>query len=68
MKVRFYCDLPPYLTGLPTQQLFLTANTQCTWAKADGFKRIAFDVDIPPQYLTGQVDAVAPVVVVGEIE
>ena len=43
-KVRFYSDVPEY----KTTGFHLYASTSPSGQVATGFKRIAFDVDMPP--------------------
>jgi hypothetical protein len=65
MKVRFYCDIWP---GLDPARCAMHANTQPMHEKAQGSKRLAFDVVIPDTLLFS-IDAYAPeanVSVVGE--
>ena len=55
MKMRFYVDLAP---GVNPQQFNLYANTQ-PGPKTKGWKRLAFDVQIPDQVLF-DLDAISP--------
>ena len=57
MKVRFYCDVPPY-----TSSNYNLSATTAMWISAppEGWKRIAFDVDLPPHVMR-EFDVMAPV-------
>jgi hypothetical protein len=61
MKLRFYVD---FLPGTDPARYGLYARTQ-PCGKAEGYKRVAFDVAIPDSLLFG-LDAVAPEV--GRVE
>ena len=62
-KLRFYVDVPQYYGS----RWPLFATTAPHSHVAEGYKRVAFDVDFPPDMMR-QHDAVAPVTVVGEIK
>ena len=61
MKVRFYCDIPPNYNPQSNCPLYLNA-TSCniTYKRPNGFTRIAFDVDFPPELITPLFDKQAP--------
>ena len=56
-KVRFYCDVPEYRSN-PTS---LYASTQPCGVPVTGAKRVAFDVELPPELLKSH-DISGPVV------
>lgn len=56
MKVRFYCDVPNYAVS----PQYLYANTAPSSNTPEGWKRVAFDVDFPPEVIR-EFDVKAPV-------
>lgn len=54
-KVRFYCDVPEYKHG----DYPLFATTKPSGQPVAGWKRVAFDVDMPPEVWRPS-DVVAP--------
>jgi len=56
MKVRFYCDVPDYAVN----PQYLYASTAPTSKAPEGWKRVAFDVDLPPDVMR-EFDVKAPV-------
>ena len=61
MKVRFYCDVPPNYNPKSSSPIYLCAGTMSpTWKKGEGFTRIAFDVDMPPELVVPLFDVQAP--------
>ena len=45
MKIRFYCDVPIYK---PSGDMWILANSKIIGQLPSDRKRIAFDVDFPP--------------------
>ena len=64
MKLRFYCDCPPY--GDTQYGVFATTKPH-GGAAPNGWKRICFDVDMPPDVYK-EYDLKAPAEYKGEIE
>jgi hypothetical protein len=63
MKVRFYCDVPPYTYN----GLALYAGTHPPGPNiTEGYTRVCFDVDMPPNVLK-PFDVVAPAAAAQEI-
>ena len=64
MKVRFYCDVPVWNHG-ESEQYLSACMFPPTHGPFAGYKRIAFDVDFPPDVLRRE-DVVALAEVVSE--
>lgn len=63
MKIRFYVDVPEY----KWMSINLYATTSPNVNPCDGFKRVAFDVDLPPD-VWKELDVIAPATVAGIVE
>jgi hypothetical protein len=57
MKIRFYCDVPPNFNMTNNT---LVASSNPNWSEPEGFVRVAFDVDLPPELSNGGADIAAP--------
>lgn len=69
MKVRFYCDVPPHYHPQSSCPTFLVASTMNpSHKRPDGWKRLAFDVDMPPDLIAPLFDVQAPVCTAKVIE
>jgi hypothetical protein len=70
MKVRFYCDIPKggvRVHGTPYPWA-LNATSCASPGVIEGWVRVAFDVDLPPNLVLPPHDVVAPADVVGVVE
>ena len=61
MKVRFYVDVPSYgIRHVDTYGWTLCATTMPSFKVCEGFTRVAFDVDMPPNLVLPPHDLMAP--------
>lgn len=61
MKVRFYCDIPSHGVRLSGSNPWsLHAMTSPSSGVLNGWTRVAFDVDIPPNLVAPEHDVMAP--------
>lgn len=64
MKVRFYADVPP-MTG--PSYIFCASTKPGAFTMPPNWKRVAFDVDFPPDVMS-EFDAKAPAQFVGVVD
>lgn len=65
MKVRFYSDVPTVAS--PQGYSMMATTTPGAFCMGPGWKRVAFDVDFPPDVLR-EFDSRAPALYAGVIE